>query len=176
MSNEDTSTPRHGDKQGSTADRSSATAKLNQAQAEFQRYMKRVGSQPGEGGKVSGGSATMAAGQGAMPGWAVPPSLAVLPGTGLIAGTYPAIGYDRVMADGSIVDRLGSTVRLGLDVFNLMLSGGARVLGGVSETMGYGRHGHMASHCGCSACSDCCCSPCDCCGCDCCQPRVGSCC
>jgi hypothetical protein len=74
-------------------------------------------------------------------------------------------------------DRLGTTLRLGIDVINMALAGSLRMLGGA----GYGGHEQdCGCQCGCgghtrqeSCCGD------DCCGSyerDCCTPSVGSCC
>ncbi len=108
-----------------------------------------------------------------MPGWAVPPSVAMMPG-------YGPFGPSGEMAgSGSLTHRLGSTLRLGFDVVNAALAGGVRMLNGISD-LGYGYAVSAYDHEGCG-CDDCCrddCCGCDCCDCcePCCHPGVGNCC
>jgi hypothetical protein len=156
-----------------------APASLNKAQAEHQRYLKRMQEQH-QGGMQ--GFMALPAGNEGVPGWAVPPSVAMLP--------HGAKGYYAVMPQGgphghgSLTHSLGSTIRLGVDVINAALAGGVRLLNGVSgAAYGYGEHGHQGCGCGCGCgggcgddcCGDDCCGT-DCCGCECCRPGVGSCC
>src|SRR4051794_38602260 len=108
-----------------------APASINKAQAEHQRYLKRMQGQQ-QGGMQSGMQGFMAlpAGNEGVPGWAVPPSVAMLP--------HGAKGYYAVMpqgaphGQGSLTHSLGSTIRLGVDVINAALAGGVRLLNGVS--------------------------------------------
>lgn len=151
---------------------SDAAATLNKAQAEFQRYVKRMrDQQPGTAPVFM-----MPYPQGAaMPGWAVPPSVAMMSGYG------PAGPSGQMAGSGSLTHRLGTTLRLGVDVLNATLAGGARLLHGVSD-IGYGYAGTAYHHEGCDCgCCDCCqddCCGCDCCDCceTCCHPGVGNCC
>jgi hypothetical protein len=140
----------------------------NKAQAEFEKYMKRMQAQGGVPGFM------MPSGE-VVPGWAVPPSVAMM--TGSAGGfTQPASS-----AGSALGDTLGSTLRLGVDVINAMLAGSVRFLEGVSGAA-YGGSGYSADGCGCGGgcgCNDCCGASCcgtSCCECDCCQPSVGTCC
>ncbi len=151
----------------------SGDAGQNKAQAEFQKYMKRMQAQGGIPGFM------MPGGEGA-PGWAVPPSVAMFPreGAGYFAPMHSAGGF----GEGSLTHRLGSTLRLGVDVLNAALAGGVRFLNGMSGAA-YGSRDHAGAGCGCGCgcgCGDNCCgSDCcgsDCCGCECCEPGVGTCC
>jgi hypothetical protein len=151
MADDKTKTEGDGNKTGDTSP--------NKAQAEFQKYMKRMQAQGGIPGFM------MPGGEGA-PGWAVPPSVAMLPGGG--GGYFAPIHHP----EGSLTTRLGSTLRLGVDVLNAALAGGVRFLNGVSGAA-YGEQDYGGS-CGCGCGDDCC--GCDCCGCECCQPGVGTCC
>ena len=140
----------------------------NKAQAEFEKYMKRMQSQGGVPGFM------MPSGE-VVPGWAVPPSIAMLPGG--TAGFAPRASSGA----GSLGDSLGSTLRLGIDVLNAMLAGSVRLLEGVSGAA-HGGGGYSAESCGCGGgcgCNDCCgpsCCGTSCCECECCQPSVGTCC
>jgi hypothetical protein len=102
-------------------------------------------------------------------------------------GPYGPLGFPYgVMAappplpPDSLTERLRYTLRLGVDVLNATLSGGLRVLGGVSEaaswaggmySSGRGYHGGGCQSCGCDCCTsyDPCChsgvSSCGCSGC-----------
>jgi hypothetical protein len=99
----------------------------NKAQAEFQKYMKRMQAQGGIPGFMMPGGG---------PGWAVPPSLTMMPG-----GGYFAAAPQGHHPEGSLTTRLGSTLRLGVDVLNAALAGGVRFLNGVSGAA-YGEYGH----------------------------------
>lgn len=130
----------------------------NKAQAEFQKYLKRMQAQGGIPGFMmpSGGA-----------GWAVPPSVTMMSGGGHFAPSHHP--------EGSLTTRLGSTLRLGVDVLNAVLAGGVHFLNGVSGAA-YGEQGyHQSCGCGDDCCGNDCCGN-DCCGCECCQPGVGSCC
>jgi hypothetical protein len=142
----------------------SGDATQNKAQVEFQKYMKRMQAQGGIPGFM------MPGGEGA-PGWAVPPSVAMLPrgGPGYFAPMSPAGGF----GEGSLTHGLGSTLRLGVDVLNAALAGGVRFLNGMTGAA-YGEQDHAGCGCGCG-CGDSC-SGSDCCGCECCEPGVGTCC
>jgi hypothetical protein len=133
----------------------------NKAQAEFEKYMKRMQAQGGVPGFM------MPGGEG-MPGWAVPPSVAMFPRGG--PGYFAPIAPAGEMGTGSLTASLGSTLRLGVDVLNAALAGGVRFLNGVSDAA-YGER----EHCDCGGCND---DPCgsDCCDCECCHPSVGNCC
>jgi hypothetical protein len=146
------------------------------AQAEFQHYKARLAA--GQGAPGAGGNPAYAVPLGfvppggAMPGWALPPSLTVLPQAAGMGGFGPAMLPAGPMVAGSLAERIGSSLRLGLDVVNAVLAGSARVLDGM-----YGGYGYPEAGCGCgSCCESCCCS--DCCGCGgCgCTPSVGCCC
>jgi hypothetical protein len=151
-------------------------ASLNRAQAEFQRYVTRMQTQQPARAPAFMMPMAMPAGQDAMPGWAVPPSVAMLPFGGGSPGFSPAMPSEGATGDGSLTRRLGSTIRLGVDVVNLLLAGGVRLLGGMSDAAyGYGGQEHGHSCCGCDCCGHDCCGY-DCCGCECCRPSVGTCC
>ncbi|HYM02484.1 MAG TPA: hypothetical protein VET85_06020 [Stellaceae bacterium] len=146
----------------------SGEASANKAQAEFQRYKDRLDAER----QAFGGFAPMAM----MPGWAVPPSV-VVP-----QAPWGAGGHEMPpgpIATGSLGQRLGSTVRLGVDVVNLMLAGGVRMLGGLAGgyEAGWQQGGHGSYGCGCGCGDEC---GVDCCrllgGDECCRPSVGRCC
>lgn len=143
--------------------------KLNKAQAEFQKYMKRM---------QEGGAAFFMPGGEGMPGWAVPPSVAMMPGPGG-HGFFAAMPQAGTFPEGSLSHRLGSTIRLGVDVINAALAGSVRILNGIAGAYGGEQYGHGYGHagcgCGCDCCGDDCCGV-DCCGCECCNPGVGTCC
>jgi hypothetical protein len=146
-------------------------AALNKAQAEFQRYTKRVQGQQGVPVYVM----PYPQGADAGPLWAVPPSIAMLPHRHGGPGFPSAAGA----GDGSLSQSLGATIRLGVEAINAALAGSARFLNGISDMAhGYGGSGHESCGCGCeSCCEQSCCSQ-DCCDCcePCCHPSVGSCC
>jgi hypothetical protein len=129
----------------------------NKAQAEFDKYKQRAQAQQvGVAGAPFPESGLS---------WAVPPSVAMMP-------RY--VNGPGMMPPGSLVDSIGTSLRLGIDVINAALAGGVRMLGGFADAY---RH----EGCGCekcrepSCCEESCCEP-DCCGCECCHPGVGSCC
>ena len=171
------------------------------AQIEFEKYKARVGA-PGAAAGTMRGAFARGAGfpagpasfpgagpggfAGGLPGWALPPSIAALPpgpGGAFFGPGAPGPGFPG----GSVGDRLGETLRLGLDVLNAGLAGSVRLLGGLSGiASGLGTAawpGHGGS-CGCGGGCECdsCATPCgyDCCcalGADrCCRSSVGSCC
>jgi hypothetical protein len=154
-------------KAGDTAKPDDATQ--NKAQAEFQKYIRRMQAQGGIPGFI------MPGGEGA-PGWAIPPSVAMFPRGG--AGYFAPMASGGGFGGGSLTS-IGSTLRLGVDVLNAALAGGVRFLNGVSGAA-YGEQdyagGGCGRGCGCGGgCGDSCCGS-DCCGCECCQPGVGNCC
>jgi hypothetical protein len=135
-----------------------------------------------------------------MPSWAFPPSLAALPGVG---GFFASGAPGTSPPGSSIGDRLGTTLRLGIDVLNASLAGSVRLMSGLygaassfggawpGASAGYGYAcgcgGAGGCGCGCSGGGGGCgrCDPCrTCCGYDCCailgdpccKPGVGSCC
>jgi len=144
---------------------------MNKAQAEFQRYMKRMqGQQPG-GAPVFMMPVGFHPGGENIPGWAVPPSVAMMPQGPGASGFFAAMPQGGAGGEGSLTHSLGSTIRLGVDVINAALAGSVRLLNGMSG-MAYG---HPEPGCGCNACSGG--SGTDCCGCEeCCNPGVGTCC
>lgn len=144
--------------QGGSAQSQGPDAAQNRAQAEFHRYKERL-AQEGAGGAQFA----------FMPGWALPPSLAAMPG--------PMFQQPSPMATGSLRLRLGSTLRLGVDFVNSALAGGVRVLNGIGAGYEMGwpggySHGHQRG-CGCGCCGENCCEYF---GCECCNPSVGNCC
>ena len=113
-----------------------------------------------------------------MPPWTLPPSFSLPQPPQGWAGMLPQPGVVQPapLAVGPLGDRLGSTLRLGIDVINMALAGSLRLLGGYAGHdhghgghCGCGGHGHV-EHCGGY----------DCChvyehdGC--CTPSVGNCC
>ena len=96
------------------------------------------------------------------PPWGMPPSFAAMPGAA--ASPHPM---------GSLTERLGATVRLGVDLLNAALASGASALGGVASfeqrMWGAESHHHGCDCCGCG--EDCCETM----GCDCCRPGVHGC-
>lgn len=141
----------------------------NAAEAEFQRYKARMAGQPMMVPMM------MAPGMG--PGWAMPPSLAALGPAG-----YPATGAAG-QTGGSIGERLGTTLRLGIEFLNTLLASGAGTLGSTAAMLPQGSYGGgcgcgCGGDCGCGCGSDCGCGY-DCCtvmGCGCCQPGLSGCC
>lgn len=116
----------------------------------------------------------------ALPPWAMTPSFSLPqlpPGWGGML-PQPGLVQPAPLAAGSLGDRLGSTLRLGIDVINMALVGSLRLLGGI----GHGNHEHGdGGYCGCGShsCAEHCGSY-DCCCVfehnDCCTPSVGNCC
>jgi len=157
-----------------------STASLNKAQIEYQHYLNRMkGQQPGS---VPAFMVPMAvpAGSEAMPGWAVPPSVAMLAHASGSPGFFAAVPHGGAPGQSTLTSGLGSTFRLGVDVINAALAGSVRLLNGISGgAYGYGEPGYGHHGCGCHASFDCCGDDCcgdDCCGCECCRPGVGTCC
>jgi hypothetical protein len=113
---------------------------------------------------------------GIVAGWALPPSVTMLPQSSAPAGVYTS-----APSAGSLTDQLGSTLRLGVDAINAVLVGGIRVLTGFSAYGGDECSCHRTGGCSCCSCCDPCQTECgyDCCcefGEVCCQPSVGRCC
>jgi hypothetical protein len=158
----------------------SAAATLNRAQAEYQRYMKRMETQrPGSGPAFMMPFAVTPGNEG-MPLWAVPPSVAMLPHGTSSPGLFAPMPHGGTPEQSSLTTNLGATIRLGVDLINAALAGSVRLLSGISGVAyGYGEAGYGQSNCGhpacgCHASCDCCCD--DCCACECCNPGVGTCC
>ena len=78
-----------------------------------------------------------------MPGWAMPPSMGALPN---YPPGYPFAqqGPERPHPMGSLTERLGATLRLGVDLLNAALARGTSMLGG-------GAMQWDAHDCGCGA-------------------------
>lgn len=137
-------------------------ARESKAQAEFARYKERV--------ETAGSAAPFASPlpAGAIPAWSLQPGFAAAGASGGAPGTS---------AGTSVVQGLGTTIRLGVDALNAALANGIAMMGGAtrawSSSYGYGHEGGCG--CGCDDCGyDCCCVMS--CGCGCCEPSVGTCC
>ncbi len=166
------------------------------AQAEFDRHKARAAAQPAPNAGPGIGfqpynmppQTPMGAAPWGMQATVVPwPPMPTM--TAPMAGQYPQQS-GAPMQPGSMGDRLGSTLRLGLDLLNAGLAGGVRALGGLTELSqsvggwAYGGHHPQGGHHHCHGECSCCHSYYDCCdvmnhhhGCGCgCEPSVGSCC
>lgn len=171
-------------KQRQTAPRASAAARTQQskAAAAFQRF-KAAGA--AAAAATEGSATSSAAPVGAtpspvaMPPWPTPPSFSLSqPPQGWGMLPQPSVVQSAPLAVGPLSDRLGSTLRLGIDVINMALAGSLRLLGGIGSgghehccggVHGYGGHA-CAEQCGGY---DCCCAfEHD----HCCTPSVGNCC
>lgn len=174
------------------APRASATGKtvskasVSKASAKFQLFKeaRKAAAAASEGGTPTSSSRPSGAGSSspmtALPPWAMPHSFS-LPqppqGWGCMLPQHGVV-QPTPLAAGSLGDRLGSTLRLGIDVINMALAGSLRLLGGMGyggQEHGCGGHygydGHScAKHCGSYDC--CCVFEHD----DCCTPSVGNCC
>ena len=151
------------DESSKPAPAESATTTPNKAQAEFERYLKHMQAQQGGMSPLMMPIA-VPPGYEAAPGWAVPPSVAMLPRGPVAAGF--AMGPMQAAAGDSLTAKLGSTLRLGVDVVNAALAGGVRLFEGISGmAYGYGEPWHGQAGCRCEACS--CCEHDCCCGCEC---------
>ena len=161
----------------------------SRAQAEFDQYRRRVAATADTAAAAApggfAGPPAFSIGAGTPHGWSAGPTMmagAPWQGDGPYGGLglpYGAMPAPPPLPPNSLTDRLRYTLRLGVDVVNATLSGGLRVLGGVSDVASWAggmyasqRGGH--SSCGCSDCStppDPCChsgvSSCGC-GCGCC--------
>lgn len=139
----------------------------NPAEAEFARYKARM----------SGAAPMMMPVMmppGAMPGWAMPPSLAEF-----APMPYPAAPAPAQTA-ASLGAGLGTTVQLGIQLVNALLASTANALGGAAAMLPQGHEYHHHGHCGCGGdCGGHCGCGVDCCdvfGCGCCHPGVSGCC
>ena len=123
--------------------------------------------------RLAGGPVAMPAMPGwGMPGWGMPPSMGALPGYPP-GYPYAAPGPERPHPMGSLAERLGATIRLGVDLFNAALARGASELGGgmASQWGGpWGGHG-----CGCERGDRCGYDCCEVMGNECCRPGVHGC-
>jgi hypothetical protein len=153
-------------------------AEPNQAQTEFHSYKDRL-QQPGAGAPsqaASGSGASFASPlpTAAVPAWSLrpgPPAPYGPPGASG-PGSYGAPAASGGGGYGAIMDGMGTTIRLGVEVLNAALSGGLQMIN--SYGGGWG-----SEPCECAECNPC--GGYDCCsvmgsGCGCCEPSVGSCC
>jgi hypothetical protein len=162
-------------------------APKNPAQVEFSRYKARMASPQPESGAMGAPFAAPGGfpGFGPGPAWAFPPSVAPLPHAPAGPFIGPAVLGPAMSATGSLGERLGTTLSLGLDLLNAGLAGSIRLLSGLSGVasgLGAGMWSEPYHEgCGCGgSCSchgyaqhDCCCvmgGSCDC------HPSVGTCC
>jgi hypothetical protein len=164
--------------------RQSAGRTESKAAAEFQRFKAaRAAAAAASEGATAPPTGPASAGSpppmNALPPWAMPPSFSLSqPPQGWAMLPQPGVVQPAPLAVGPLGDRLGSTLRLGIDVINMALAGSLRLLGG----MGYGGQEHdCGGHSGCGGHScaehcggyDCCCIfEHD----HCCTPSVGNCC
>jgi hypothetical protein len=149
--------------------------KATKAQAEFARFK---GQQSAAAGTGSGAAFASPLPTAAIPAWSLqPPPPPPGPqgyGPGPGQGWGPAA--PSAGSSTSIVEGVGTTIRLGVEVLNAALSSSLGMLTGVGDAVGWGR-GTLGyeDHCSCGdECGyDCCCVM----GCGgCCEPSVGSCC
>lgn len=159
------------------------TTTANKAAAAFQRFKAARAEALGNESQAAGPAAgTETPAGGTAPTWPFPPSFSLpQPPEGWLGMLpQPGILQPAPQAVGAIGDRLGSTLRLGIDVINMALAGSLRLLGGFNPGNHYGYyHGHPGHGCTCGGhghdCGgyDCCCvfehDPC-------CTPSVGRCC
>lgn len=157
----------------------------SKAAAEFQRFKAaRAAAAAAEGSAApsppSSGASGLPPPMTGMPPWAMPPTFSLpQPPQGWAAMMpQPGVVQPAPVAVGPLGDRLGSTLRLGIDVINMALAGSLRLLGGI----GYGQHEHgYGGHCSCGGHAGAGhCGGYDCCRVfehdDCCTPSVGNCC
>ncbi len=155
----------------------------SKAAAEFRRFKEARAATPATEGDDAAPSVPAAGSPPpmmALPPWAMPPSFSLPQPPQGWGGMLPQPGtvQPAPLAVGPLGDRLGSTLRLGIDVINMALAGSLRLLGGMGYSghePGYGDHcgcgGHpFAEHHGGYSC--CCVFEHD----DCCTPSVGNCC
>jgi hypothetical protein len=102
-----------------------------------------------------------------MPGWGMPPSMGALP-TYPPGYPYAQPGPQRPHPMGSLTERLGATIRLGVDLLNAALASGASALGGGMAPHSGGQCGGHGSGCGCERSDRC--------GYDCCEVMADECC
>ena len=144
----------------------------SRAQAEFARYKDRL-QQAAGGTSAAFGTPVPSS---AIPAWSLqppppPPPVSGPPGA---PGAWHA-GASRGAASGSVVDGVGSAIRLGIEVLNAALASGLTMLAGANDLVWQGRGVSECDCCECDACCgyDCCCVM----GSGrCCEPSVGSCC
>lgn len=138
------------------------------AQAEFARF-KNDTMQPTRGAAAGFATPLPTA---AVPAWSLAPAHPAPPPSGHGPGWGPAPSSGTGYA--SIIDGVGSTIRLGVEVLNAALSSSIVMLNAAGgwgrESYGYADPGGCGGGCGY-----------DCCavlgaGCGCCEPSVGSCC
>jgi hypothetical protein len=152
-------------------------AETTKAQAEFARYKGQQQAGTGAGG--TGVSFASPLPTSAIPAWSLqpgPPPGPHAPGPGPGPGPWGPSGSSGG-GYASIVEGVGTTIRLGVEVLNAALSSSLGMLGGVGDAVGWGR-----VTCGCDECCgyedqcgyDCCCVMG--CGSGCCEPSVGTCC
>lgn len=149
---------------------------LNKAQTEFAKYAQ---------GRDQAAASANAGAAGGFPAgslsWAVPIGgtltyVAGPPASGRPSGASTS-GGGRAEA-GRLTEGVGTTLRLGVDLLNAMLSSSVKVLGGFTSAYGGGHCDDGGCGCGCgceSCCAPSCCQP-SCCECDCCHSGVGACC
>lgn len=158
------------------------TRTATKAAAAFQRFKaaraEALGNVAPEPGSAAG---TQTPKGGSTPTWPLPPSFSLpQPPEGWMGMLpQPGVLQPAPQAVGAIGDRLGSTLRLGIDVINMALAGSLRLLGGLNPGSHCGCYGHPDHRCTCGSfgrdCGgyDCCCvfehDPC-------CTPSVGRCC
>ena len=149
-------------------------AEATKAQAEFARFKNRA-EQAAAAATGPGASFASPLPSSAIPAWSLQPAPGAPgpreAGSGPWGPAAPSGGGKYA----SIVDGVGTTIRLGVEVLNAALSSSLTMLNGVGDTGGRG----LGSY-GCDACSACggqcgydCCSVLGSCGC--CEPRVGTC-
>lgn len=122
----------------------------NVAQQAFGKYKARL----------AGGPSMMPV----MPGWGMPPSFAAMPpGLG-----HPGQGGEPMHPLGSLTERLGTTVRLGVDLLNAALRSSTAALDGMAAgcRLGMWDERSYGGSCGCG----------NGCGYDCCEVMSGGCC
>lgn len=164
----------------------------NKAKAEFQEYKKRMERVPAaEPRRPQFGTGAPVFPQ--MPiGWPFPQGTGSMPQFPHAPAVNPALGQTVSETSGDMANRVGETLKLGMDLLNSGLGVGLRFLqglagpeyhhgeGGWGYAQGAGDHAHGSHGCGCQTACGCECA--DCCqllGCEsscCCSPSVGSCC
>ncbi len=179
---------------GATVKKSASPTK---AQLEFDRHKAKYEAAQAERGDAPGQGSAMpppfAAAYAYVPQggpyygpvrWGLPPSMAPLPVTPGTGVPLPGIPVGAGVTTGPLGDRLGSTLRQGIEVLNAGLAGGLRFLSGLSSAAypsggwdapyadypcAEAAHGQCHVH----DCCDCCHTHHAACGC---QPSVGNCC
>jgi len=141
----------------------------SQAQDEFAQYKLRME----QAGASAGAPFASPLSASAVPAWSLQRPAA---GPGPDGHGPAPSGTSAARAGGSIVDGVGTTIRLGVEALNAALSSGLQMLNGVGDAVGWGQES-----CDCEECNpggpvayDCC-SVMGCGG-GCCEPSVGSCC